>query len=154
MPRYKNPAPTIDLIIETEDDKGRPGIVLIKRGHYPPGWALPGGFVEYGETLEQAAVREGFEETGLRIKLLGQFHTYSDPARDPRKHTISTVFLARAKGSPQAGDDARSAAVFARRALPSPLAFDHARILADYYRFKARCAREAAARTAQGGTHG
>lgn len=143
MPRYKNPAPTIDLIIEIEDEAGRPGIVLIKRGHYPPGWALPGGFVEYGETLEQAAVREGREETSLRVKLLGQFHTYSDPARDPRKHTISTVFLAKAKGRPKAGDDARQAAIFTRRALPSPLAFDHARILADYYRFKARAARTA-----------
>ncbi len=151
MPRYKNPAPTIDLIIEIEDEAGRPGIVLIQRGHYPPGWALPGGFVEYGETLEQAAVREGREETGLRVKLLGQFHTYSDPARDPRKHTISTVFLAKATGRPKAGDDARQAAVYTRRGLPSPLAFDHARILADYYRFKAQAA---AAKPARGGKHG
>jgi 8-oxo-dGTP diphosphatase len=153
MPRYKNPAPTIDLIIETEDEKGRPGIVLVKRGHYPPGWALPGGFVEYGETLEQAAVREGREETGLRVRLLGQFHTYSDPARDPGKHTISTVFLARAKGTPKGGDDARLAAVFTRRSLPAPLAFDHARILSDYFRFKAKKARAAAPPAARGGTH-
>jgi 8-oxo-dGTP diphosphatase len=140
MPRYKNPVPTVDLIIEIADDKGRPGIILIRRGHYPPGWALPGGFVEYGETLELAAIREAREETGLKVVLAGQFHTYSDPARDPRKHTISTVFLAKAKGVPKAGDDARLAGIFSRRAIPSPLAFDHARILDDYFRYKKRAA--------------
>jgi 8-oxo-dGTP diphosphatase len=154
MPRYKNPAPTIDLIIEIEDERKRPGIILIKRGHYPPGWALPGGFVEYGETLEQAAVREAEEETGLRVKLLGQFHTYSDPARDPRKHTISTVFLAKAKGTPKGGDDARLAAIFTRRTLPAPLAFDHAKILADYYRYKSGRARKTGPPLPRGGTHG
>lgn len=148
MPRYKNPSPTIDLIIEIADGKGRPGIILIRRGHYPPGWALPGGFVEYGETLEEAAVREAREETGLEVKLLGQFHTYSDPARDPRKHTISTIFLAKAKGVPQAGDDARLAGIYNRRTLPSPLAFDHAQILDDYYRFKRRTT------ASRGVTHG
>jgi 8-oxo-dGTP diphosphatase len=140
MPRYKNPVPTVDLIIEIADDKGRPGIILIRRGHYPPGWALPGGFVEYGETLELAAIREAREETGLKVVLAGQFHTYSDPARDPRKHTISTVFLAKAKGVPKAGDDARLAGIFSRRTIPSPLAFDHARILDDYFRHKKRTA--------------
>lgn len=148
MPRYKNPIPTIDLIIEIPDEKGRPGIILIRRGHYPPGWALPGGFVEYGETLEAAAVREAREETGLEVRLSGQFHTYSDPARDPRKHTISTVFLAKARGVPKAGDDARQAAVFYRRTLPAPLAFDHARILDDYFRYKKKTA------AARGEPHG
>ena len=128
---HRNPVPTVDIIIET---KG--GIVLIKRKNPPPGWALPGGFVDYGESLEEAAIREAREETGLKVELSGQFHTYSDPDRDPRLHTISTVFIARAQGEPVAGDDAGAAAIFTAENLP-PLAFDHARILADYFRHKA-----------------
>lgn len=128
--RFRNPVPTVDVIIETEG-----GIVLIKRGNPPPGWALPGGFVEYGESLESAALRESFEETGLRVKLVEQLHTYSNPSRDPRMHTISTVFIATAQGLPKAGDDAAEAAVFTRENLP-PLAFDHQEILDDYYRSK------------------
>lgn len=123
----RNPLPTVDIIIETAG-----GIVLIERKNPPPGWALPGGFVDYGETLEQAAVREAREETGLAVTLLRQFHSYSDPARDRRGHTISTVFIARATGTPVAGDDAGRAAVFQRDNLPK-LAFDHHRILADYF---------------------
>lgn len=138
MPCYRNPVPTVDIIIEIKDDKGRPGVVLIERGHPPPGWAIPGGFVEYGETLEDAAIREAREETSLEVRLVGQFHTYSAPDRDPRKHTISTVFLATAEGIPQAHDDARDARIFTPRALPSPLAFDHARILADFFGYKRR----------------
>jgi len=108
--------------------------VLIERANPPPGWALPGGFVEYGESFEQAAMREAREETGLVVALLGQLGTYSDPGRDARLHTASTVFVGRAEGLPRGGDDARRAEVFALETLP-PLAFDHGRILTDY-----RCA--------------
>ena len=125
---YKNPLPTVDIIIEL---KG--GIVLIDRKNVPFGWALPGGFVDYGESLEQAALREALEETGLQVTLKQQFKTYSAPDRDSRHHTISTVFIATAEGSPQAGDDAGKADIFMQQNLPD-LAFDHAKILADYFR--------------------
>jgi len=131
--RYRNPIPTVDIIIEIRDARGRDGIVLIERKNPPPGWALPGGFVDYGESLEDAAVREALEETSLRVRLLGQLGTYSDPARDPRKHTISTVFIARASGTPNARDDAKTLGIFTRREIDFPLAFDHARILKDYF---------------------
>lgn len=120
----------MDIIIETQG-----GIVLIERKNKPLGWALPGGFVDYGESLEQAAIREAFEETGLRVILKQQFRTYSAPDRDPRQHTISTVFVATADGTPHAGDDAGRAGIFMQQNLPE-LAFDHARILADYFTFK------------------
>lgn len=94
---------------------------------------MPGGFVDYGETLEAAAVREAKEETGLDIKLIRQFHSYSDPRRDPRHHTISTVFIADASGTARAGDDAADSAVFSRENLPAEIAFDHREILADYF---------------------
>jgi 8-oxo-dGTP diphosphatase len=125
---YQNPVPAVDLIIEIE---GR-GLVLIERRNPPPGWALPGGFVEVGETLEQAAVREAKEETCLDVELLGQFHTYSDPRRDPRMHCISTVFVAKATGTPRAEDDAKAVALYPKDQLPDILAFDHRKILADY----------------------
>lgn len=127
---FRNPVPTVDVIIETEG-----GIVLIRRRNPPLGWALPGGFVEYGESLESAALREALEETGLRVKLVEQFHTYSDPSRDPRMHTISTVFISTAQGILEAGDDAAEAAVFTRENLPT-LAFDHQEIIDDYYRHR------------------
>ncbi len=127
---YKNPVPTVDIIIEVGG-----GIVLIKRKNPPFGWALPGGFVDYGESLEEAAIREAREETGLDIKLINQLHTYSDPRRDKRQHTISTVFIAGAKGEPVAGDDAVGAQVFSGANLP-PLVFDHNYILQDYFFFK------------------
>ncbi len=106
---------------------------MVRRKNPPPGWALPGGFVDYGESLESAAVREAREETALEVKLVRQFHTYSDPGRDPRHHTVSTVYIARAEGTPRGGDDAAEAKVFMRDALPQPIAFDHSRILDDYF---------------------
>lgn len=126
---YRNPVPTVDVIIEIA---GR-GIVLIRRKNTPVGWALPGGFVDYGESLEKAAIREAFEETSLRVELKGQFHTYSDPSRDPRQHNISTVFIARADGMPKAADDAADIGIFMEEELPRLLVFDHAEILADYF---------------------
>ncbi len=125
---FKNPFPTVDIIIEN-----MAGIVLIERANPPFGWAIPGGFVDYGESLEDAARREALEETGLSIELLGQFHTYSDPSRDIRQHNISTVFIAKADGIPKAGSDAKQARVFIT--LPQPLAFDHAKILEDYFQW-------------------
>jgi ADP-ribose pyrophosphatase YjhB (NUDIX family) len=136
LKKYKNPAPTVDIIIEIDSEDGRQGIVLIKRKNPPFGWALPGGFVDYGESLEQAAVREAKEETSLDIQLQCQMHTYSDPKRDPRKHTISTVFIARAEGTPVAQDDAREIKVFSKDELDFPLAFDHKKILIDYFNRK------------------
>jgi ADP-ribose pyrophosphatase YjhB (NUDIX family) len=133
MTERKHPLPTVDLIIETKLPDGRRGVVLIERKNPPPGWALPGGFVEYGETLEQAAIREAREETSLEVTLVQQFHTYSDPGRDPRFHTISTVFIATAVGLPQGGDDADQAGVFSREEIIFPLAFDHREILKDYF---------------------
>ena len=127
--RYKNPIPTVDIIIELDGG----GIILIKRAKEPFGWAIPGGFVDYGESLEDAARREAWEETSLKIELLGQLGAYSAPDRDPRHHTISVVFLARARGRPEARDDALEVGVFTKEDLPSPLAFDHAQILADYF---------------------
>lgn len=128
MERFRNPVPTVDIIIEL-----RGGVVLIERANEPHGWALPGGFVDYGESLEEAAVREALEETGLRVELQRQMHTYSDPARDPRQHTISTVFVATGHGELRAGDDARGAALFTEDTLPEELVFDHRQILEDYF---------------------
>jgi len=136
--RYRNPIPTVDIIIEIRDAHGRDRIVLIERKNPPLGWALPGGFVDYGESLETAAVREAREETSLRVRLLEQLGTYSDPARDPRKHTISTVFIALAHGTPKAQDDAKNIGLFSAREIGFPLAFDHARILRDYFARKKR----------------
>lgn len=134
MDDYLNPLPTVDIIIEMEER----GIILIKRKNAPRGWALPGGFVDYGESLEQAACREAREETGLDVELLRQLHTYSDPARDPRHHTITTVMIARAAGTPVAADDAEEIGVFTQDSLPHPLMFDHGKILADYFHSKPR----------------
>jgi len=133
---YVNPVPTVDIIIEVHSEKGEEGIVLIYRKNQPRAWALPGGFVDYGETLEEAAVREAREETGLEVESVIQFHSYSDPHRDPRRHTISTVFIARAEGKPRPGDDTEKAEVFREDNLPLPLAFDHERILRDYFEKK------------------
>ncbi len=124
----RTPFLTVDAIIEIDG-----GIVLIKRKNPPPGWAIPGGFVDYGEILEDAVVREAKEETGLDIKIIRQFHTYSGPKRDPRHHTVSTIFIASASGTPVAADDAKDVGVFTRDTLPSDLAFDHRQILDDYF---------------------
>lgn len=129
---YRNPVPTVDIIIEIEEGAEEPGVVLIRRKNPPQGWALPGGFVDYGESLEAAAVREAREETSLDVELVRQFHTYSDPSRDPRGHTVSTVFIARALGAPAGADDAMEARIFRPDELPGPIAFDHAAILRDY----------------------
>jgi len=125
------PRITVDIIIETDG-----GIVLVRRANPPLGWALPGGFLDYGESLEAAAVREAMEETGLAVRLTRQFHTYSAPDRDPRHHAVTTVFIATANGVPEAGDDAKSAAVFSMDRLPAPLVFDHGIILEDYARYR------------------
>lgn len=123
----------MDIIIEIQREDGKEGIVLIKRKNPPHGWAIPGGFVDYGESLEEAAVREAKEETSLDVQLKKQLHTYSDPARDPRQHTISTVFVASARGRPKAEDDAQEIGIFTKEEINFSLAFDHSRILADYF---------------------
>jgi 8-oxo-dGTP diphosphatase len=132
--RHRNPVPTVDIIIEYQDQ----GLVLIERANPPHGWALPGGFVDYGESLEAAAIREAREETGLTVTLLGQFHTYSDPRRDPRQHTITTVYVAQGAGFLQADTDARRVAIFAPDQLPPVLAFDHRLILSEYLKIRSQ----------------
>jgi ADP-ribose pyrophosphatase YjhB (NUDIX family) len=124
----KTPLLAVDVIIEVNE-----GIVLIKRQNPPYGWAIPGGFVDCGETIEQAVIREAKEETGLDIEDVKQFHSYSDPKRDPRNHTVSIIFIATASGTPNAGDDAKEAEVFSRDNLPKEIAFDHRQILDDYF---------------------
>jgi ADP-ribose pyrophosphatase YjhB (NUDIX family) len=131
---YKNPITAVDIIIEIDSK----GILLIKRKNPPFGWAIPGGFVEYGETLEDAAVREAEEETSLKVQLISQFHTYSDPNRDPRFHCISSVYIAKANGTPEAKDDAMEIGIFIEADLPEALAFDHREILRDYFKSKSR----------------
>jgi len=127
----RNPLVTVDIIIEVGG-----GIVLIERKNPPHGWALPGGFVDYGESLESAAAREAKEETCLDVGLTEQFYTYSDPSRDPRHHTVSTVFIAVAEGIPRGEDDAKAAQVFREDDIPAPIVFDHARIVREYFIFK------------------
>jgi ADP-ribose pyrophosphatase YjhB (NUDIX family) len=129
---FRNPVPTADIIIE----QGK-GVVLILRRNEPQQWAIPGGYCDYGESLEQAAVREAREETGLTVELIEQFHTYSDPQRDPRQHNITTVYIARAIGGTlKAQDDAQEIGVFTEADLPAGLAFDHDQILKDYFLYK------------------
>jgi len=130
---YKNPVPTVDVIIEYNG-----GIVLILRKNPPPGWAVPGGFVDYGETVEAAAAREAKEETNLDVTGLMLLSVYSDPKRDPRMHTITTVFVAQGSGTLKEGDDAAGARVFPPDLPPDQMAFDHERILEDYWSWKLR----------------
>ena len=127
---YRNPVPTVDILITDPRER----VVLIKRRFEPLGWALPGGFVDYGEKVEAAAIREAFEETNLRVRLRGLLGVYSDPSRDKRLHTISTVFVATADdlSALRGGDDAAEARFFSFDALPEPIAFDHGLMLRDF----------------------
>jgi 8-oxo-dGTP diphosphatase len=130
------PLLAVDCIIELTDRVGSP-IVLIERRNSPSGWALPGGFVDVGERTERAAAREASEETGLQVELVSLLGIYSNPARDPRGHTVSIVYVAHAHGQPLAMDDARKVGVYALDALPTDLAFDHDLVLDDYRRYRA-----------------
>ena len=132
---YRNPAPTVDIIIELVDKPSRP-IVLIERKNEPFGWAIPGGFVDYGESIESSAIREAKEEVSLDVELVEQFYVYSDPTRDPRQHTLAIVFIATAKGEPVAADDAKNLGIFHQWDLPQNLCFDHDRIMEDYWNYR------------------
>jgi 8-oxo-dGTP diphosphatase len=132
---WRNPIPTVDIIIELIDRPGRP-IILIERKNEPLGWAIPGGFVDYGESVENAAKREAFEEISLAVELIEQFQVYSDPKRDNRKHTLSVVFIATATGEPKAADDAKSLGIFSLWEIPKSLCFDHNQILKDYRTYR------------------
>lgn len=131
---YHNPTPTVDVLIELASAPGQ--LVFVERKNPPYGFALPGGFVDAGEWLVDAAAREAKEETGLDVEAIELFHIYSDPKRDPRQHTISTVFIVRASGTPVGADDAKRCVVCTPDAVPGPLAFDHALIVADYFEYK------------------
>ena len=135
MPKPITPLLAADAIIELADLPGRP-IVLIERANPPFGWAIPGGFVDVGEIIEQAAVREAREEVSLEVQLIALLGIYSDPARDIRGHTITAVYVAEARGIPVAADDAKNCAVFNLDELPKSLAFDHAQVLSDYKKFR------------------
>lgn len=126
--KYRNPLPTVDIIIRVGE-----GVVLVKRKNPPHGWALPGGFIDYGESAEAAALREAREETSIELDHVEQFHVYSDPDRDPRHHTLTVVFSAYSRQQPRAADDAAEIGVFEPDKLPEPLAFDHRDILEDYF---------------------
>jgi len=135
MPVPTTPLLAADVIIELHDRPGRP-IVLIERKHEPLGWALPGGFVDVGESVENAVVREAIEETNLEVSLTALLGVYSDPQRDPRGHTVSVVYVASAAGDPVAMDDAAAVRVYDPANLPKQLAFDHAQILEDYRAYR------------------
>jgi len=140
---FANPTPTVDVVVYLPWK----GVVLVERANEPHGWALPGGFVDEGESVEHAAIREAREEIGLDVELTGLLGVYSRPDRDPRRHTLSVVFtsLPRTPDDPTGGDDAKSAVWFALDNLPEPLVFDHAEILRDFSDSLARTARFAGA---------
>ncbi len=131
MSDYKNPTPTVDIIVDSGE-----AVVLIERANPPRGWALPGGFVDEGESVEEAARRELREETGLDVELQELFYVYSHPSRDRRQHNLSVVFIARSEADLHPGDDARDARRFPWASLPDELAFDHREILDDYLRYR------------------
>jgi 8-oxo-dGTP diphosphatase len=135
MPRPETPGLAADIIIELIDYPERP-IVLIERAFPPYGWAIPGGFVDIGERIEIAAVREAKEEVCLDVRLIALLGLYSDPARDPRGHTVTACYVAQSHGTPKAADDAKNCQIFNINALPDLLAFDHALVLQDYLRFR------------------
>jgi 8-oxo-dGTP diphosphatase len=135
MPKPITPLLAADTIIELTDFPDRP-IVLIERANPPYGWAIPGGFVDIGEIVEQAAVREAQEEVGLDVRLIALLGIYSDPVRDSRGHTVTAVYVAEAAGTPIAADDAKNCRLFRLNELPEPLAFDHAQILTDYKKYR------------------
>jgi ADP-ribose pyrophosphatase YjhB (NUDIX family) len=125
---YKNPYPTADVIV---DIGGK--VLLIRRKNPPAGWAIPGGFIDYGECAEDAARREILEETGIEVRDLALFGVFSDPSRDPRFHTLTVVYTGVSDGVPVAGDDAAETGLFSENDLPKDLAFDHADVLAAYF---------------------
>jgi len=135
MPRPRTPTLAADAIIELVDLPDTP-IVLIERKNPPPGWAIPGGFVDIGESVPDAAVREALEETSMEVSLQCLLGCYSDPSRDPRGHTVSMIYVAQAHGEPVAADDAASVGIFDPVDIQVPLAFDHAQILRDYLRYR------------------
>lgn len=136
MSRPVTPALAADTIIELIDYPGRP-IVLIERAYPPFGWAIPGGFVDVGERIEHAAIREAYEEVGLQVRLIALLGIYSDPSRDYRGHTVTACYVAEAKGEPIAADDAKNCQIFLPDNLPILLAFDHAQVLSHYLDFRA-----------------
>lgn len=135
MPKPVTPLLAADILIELIDHPDRP-FVLIERAHEPFGWAVPGGFVDVGETVEHAAIREAKEETCLDVTLIALLGIYSDPKRDTRGHTVTAVYVAEATGMPTAADDAKNFGLFTFDNLPEQLAFDHAQVLEDYRLFK------------------
>ena len=135
MPKPITPLLAADTIIELTDIPGRP-IILIERANPPFGWAIPGGFVDVGEIIEKAAVREAHEEVSLEVRLIALLGIYSDPARDTRGHTVTAVYVAEAEGTPVAADDAKNCRVFNLNELPETLAFDHAQVLSDYKKYR------------------
>lgn len=135
MSKPITPLLAADTLIELVDLPNRP-FVLIERAYPPYGWAVPGGFVDVGETVEQAAIREAKEETGLEVSLTALLGIYSNPERDPRNHTVTAVYLAEAHGMPQAADDAKNCGLFTFDNRPPQLAFDHAQVLADYRNYR------------------